>query len=406
MLPAVKRRASKSEYTDEDVELWTPGAVGERTTSDKRLRKAAREARAIAGDALGETAGILTSRVVRYLRPRTLAPQSKKREFVRKLPALILAAGLLVSLAACSPPVSNLASCDPVFPSGDNSNSVKVSGALGAEPEGRLPDPARGEVGQLTVAEHGEDAGDRAKIFPGQTVTYVATQYDTATGEPVASSGYEPENAITSIIGQSAGAGKDLLASILACTSVGDRVVVTSDVKSLYGDSYDAEAVPNGDQTVVFVYDVLAAYLGKANGWDQLPQAGFPSVVLAPNGTPGITVPAEDAPKDLRIATLKAGTGATVEDDDNVVLQYTGVVWESGEVFDSSWASEPGAPVTFNPGQVVNGFAEAIVGAKVGSQVIVVIPPGEEFGYPAESAPPAVGDGTMIFVIDILGIAK
>ena len=56
VLPAVKRRASKSEFTDEDVELWTPGAVGERTTSDKRLRKAAREARAIAGDALGESA--------------------------------------------------------------------------------------------------------------------------------------------------------------------------------------------------------------------------------------------------------------------------------------------------------------------------------------------------------------
>ena len=55
LLPAVKRRASKSEFTDEDVELWTPGAVGERTTSDKRLRKAAREARAIAGDALGES---------------------------------------------------------------------------------------------------------------------------------------------------------------------------------------------------------------------------------------------------------------------------------------------------------------------------------------------------------------
>lgn len=330
-----------------------------------------------------------------------------KREFVRKLPALILAAGLLVSLAACSPPVSNLASCDPVFPSGDNSNSVKVSGSFGDEPEVDFPTPLVAKSGELTIAEHDADAGDGAKIFPGQAVTYVATQYDTATGEPVASSGYEAENAITSIIGQGAGAGKDLLASTLACTSVGDRVVVTSDVKSLYGDSYDAEAVPNGDQTVVFVYDVLAAYLGKANGWDQLPQAGFPSVVLAPNGRPGITVPSEDAPKDLRIATLKAGTGATVKDDDNVVLHYTGVVWETGEVFDSSWASETEAPVTFNPGQVVNGFAEAIVGAKVGSQVIAVIPPGEEFGYPAGSAPAAVGEGnTMIFVIDILGIAK
>lgn len=48
VLPALKRRASKSDFSDEDVEAWTPGAVGERTSSDKRLRKTAREAQATA----------------------------------------------------------------------------------------------------------------------------------------------------------------------------------------------------------------------------------------------------------------------------------------------------------------------------------------------------------------------
>jgi tRNA (adenine57-N1/adenine58-N1)-methyltransferase len=51
VLPALKRRASKSEYSDEDVELWTPGALGERTASDKKLRKTAREAAAAAAKA-------------------------------------------------------------------------------------------------------------------------------------------------------------------------------------------------------------------------------------------------------------------------------------------------------------------------------------------------------------------
>ncbi len=50
VLPAQKRRASKSSYSDEDVELWTPGAVGERQITDKNLRKRVREAqRAAAG---------------------------------------------------------------------------------------------------------------------------------------------------------------------------------------------------------------------------------------------------------------------------------------------------------------------------------------------------------------------
>jgi len=51
------RRTSKTEYGDEDVELWTPGALGERVKSDKRMRKVAREARALADGAgveLGE----------------------------------------------------------------------------------------------------------------------------------------------------------------------------------------------------------------------------------------------------------------------------------------------------------------------------------------------------------------
>lgn len=49
--PEQKRRASKSSYGDEDVELWTPGAVGDRQITDKNLRKRVREAQKAAGGA-------------------------------------------------------------------------------------------------------------------------------------------------------------------------------------------------------------------------------------------------------------------------------------------------------------------------------------------------------------------
>ncbi len=48
VLPALKRRASKSDFSDEDVEVWTPGAVGERSTSAKALRRRGREAQSAA----------------------------------------------------------------------------------------------------------------------------------------------------------------------------------------------------------------------------------------------------------------------------------------------------------------------------------------------------------------------
>ena len=61
--PETQRRASKSSYGDDDVEIWTPGAVGDREITDKNLRKRIREAeraaegvrRAGAGDVAEET---------------------------------------------------------------------------------------------------------------------------------------------------------------------------------------------------------------------------------------------------------------------------------------------------------------------------------------------------------------
>src|SRR5690606_13395565 len=42
--PERKRRGNKTTYTDDDLELWTPGAVGDREITDRNLRKRVREA--------------------------------------------------------------------------------------------------------------------------------------------------------------------------------------------------------------------------------------------------------------------------------------------------------------------------------------------------------------------------
>ena len=54
--PEQKRRASKTSYGDEDVEAWTPGAVGDRKITDKNLRKRVREAQR-AAEGTREAAG-------------------------------------------------------------------------------------------------------------------------------------------------------------------------------------------------------------------------------------------------------------------------------------------------------------------------------------------------------------
>ena len=44
VLPETKRRVAKPEYSEEDVEAWTPGATGQRHASDKKIRKTVRQA--------------------------------------------------------------------------------------------------------------------------------------------------------------------------------------------------------------------------------------------------------------------------------------------------------------------------------------------------------------------------
>src|SRR5690606_28615797 len=53
VLPKPARRASKTEYGDEDVELWTPGALGVRDKTDQRIRRVVRDAKQLAERAKG-----------------------------------------------------------------------------------------------------------------------------------------------------------------------------------------------------------------------------------------------------------------------------------------------------------------------------------------------------------------
>jgi FKBP-type peptidyl-prolyl cis-trans isomerase len=106
------------------------------------------------------------------------------------------------------------------------------------------------------------------------------------------------------------------------------------------------------------------------------------------------------------ITDIKKGNGAVVEENNTVIVQYTGILWDQKTVFDSTW--ESGTPASFPAGPnqgLIPGFSEALVGHTVGSQVIAVIPP--DLGYGTKGIPQAgiPGNATLIFVVDILGTA-
>jgi len=319
----------------------------------------------------------------------------------RTASALVVTGALLASLAACSSPLGS-APCVPVVPTGDAAGYVDASGALGSPPEVDFPTPLSTDGAQQAVIA----AGEGAPINAGQIVDFQVSLFNGQDGELITASAYSDEDAP---LRRTAGSEIDLLAKALQCAVVDSSIAVTGTIEDVFGaGTLDPALGLADDDAVVMVLDVQAAYLGRATGVPQLGASGIPAVVTAPNGQPGVTIPDEEPPAELRSHTLLLGQGATIEEGDRVVLHYTGLLWSTKSIFDSSW--DRGAPATFtitsfenDPNGIVPGLADGLVGRTVGSQVIVVIPP--ELGYPAGQAPATIPDGsTMVFVVDILGI--
>jgi FKBP-type peptidyl-prolyl cis-trans isomerase len=321
---------------------------------------------------------------------------------VRKSVAVLVAAGFVAVTAGCSS-IAEPSSCDPISTPGDASALISATGAIGSAPEVSFPTPVLTETLQTSILSEGD--GD--VLYPGQTADIQASLYIGATGDQLTATDYDPSNPVRLTVGDETSA----MAQSLQCQTVGSRAATVLTVEEMYGAGQLDPSLGLADSdTLILVTDIGASYLGRADGALQSLKPGFPAVVTAPDGTPGITLPNEDAPTDLMITDTRTGDGATVEEGDKVIVHYTGVLWTEETVFDSSW--ERSQPSTFEAVEMTNGdpttglvpgLADALIGSTVGSQVIAVIPP--EFGYPEGSSPAAVPAGsTMVFVLDILGI--
>jgi peptidylprolyl isomerase len=318
----------------------------------------------------------------------------------RLLSSLAIAGVLTMALAACSSGTDGdtaSASCTPIS-AGENSEKVTVGGKLGEEPKVSFDKGLKvAETERQVVA-----AGKGRKAAEGDGVKFAFAVYNGRTGDKLEAAGYTEGEEIPLTISQDqAIAG---IVKSLQCSSEGERIVSVVPPADAFGDQGNATLDIEGTDTLVFVFDVFEVTeavepLEKADGEAQDPEPGLPTVELAEDGEPTITVPKTDPPTELEIAELKVGSGATVEDGDTVTVHYTGVLWKDGSVFDSSWAS--GAPVSFATTGVIPGFGKALVGQKVGSQVIAVIPPAEGYGE-AGSGEKITGTDTLVFVIDIL----
>ncbi|CAN5258734.1 FKBP-type peptidyl-prolyl cis-trans isomerase [soil metagenome] len=314
---------------------------------------------------------------------------------------IALAGVVALSLVACSSSSTDAAAACTPTKSGTASAKIDVKGKFGKSPTVTFSTPLKSTKTQRTVEIKGSSTGKTAVSGSAVTINYAV--YNATSGKEIDTTGFGKSKAQplqldkTSIIPG--------LYKAVKCATPGTRITSVIPPVDAFGTTGQTSLGVAATDSIVFVIDVQTVKapvkaLSKANGTPVAAKKGYPTVKLAKSGEPTIAVPKTTAPTKLMITDLKKGSGATVKTGASVTVQYTGVIWDTGKVFDSSWTS--GTPATFTTTQVVTGFGKALVGQKVGSQVIAVIPPDEGYGTTGQSAAGISGTDTLVFVIDIL----
>jgi len=196
------------------------------------------------------------------------------------------------------------------------------------------------------------------------------------------------------------------LSKALIGQKIGSRVLAVIPPADAFGATGNSEIGVGATDTVVFVVDMLKAFDNTAGSTGKQTYSGggaLPTVKAGAAGaSPTITIPKTAAPKTLEVKDLIKGTGPKVTKGQFLVVQYTGVIWRTGKVFDSSWSRKEPFGTPIGEGQVIPGWDTGLVGQTVGSRVMLVIPPADGYGKTGSSAAGINGTDTLVFVVDIV----
>jgi peptidylprolyl isomerase len=243
-------------------------------------------------------------------------------------------------------------------------------------------------------------AGTGDVLKKGETITFDYVLVNGRTGKEIQTS---YGSSAAALVLDSAKTNKQLVKSLTG-TNVGSRVLVAIAPKDGLAKKLKSASVKASD-TLLFVLDVKSVRtpLERATGEPVAPVDGLPTVALASDGKPTITIPSgATAPTSLVVQPLIKGTGPVVQSGQTITVHYTGVIWDTGKQFDSSWDRKQSADFTIGQGSVIAGWDEGLVGQTVGSQVLLVVPPDKGYGSSGSSSAGIKGTDTLVFVVDIL----
>ncbi|WP_406728362.1 FKBP-type peptidyl-prolyl cis-trans isomerase [Streptomyces sp. GD-15H] len=330
---------------------------------------------------------------------------------MRRRSLLIAVPAGLVTLAACGDGESDSSkaseSASPSAPDASAAPSPKIV-------DGPLPAITKGvKFGEKPTVEKG--SGEPSKDLAVKTVIagggktiaendfvvahYLGQVWNTA---KVFDNSYDRKSPLAIQLAQ--GSIIDGWRYALTGKKTGSRVEMAVPPTWGYGTQGNEQAGIKGTDTLVFVVDVQDAFNAKssAKGTEVAQDdTGLPKVGTNTDGkAPTIEVPDAAAPKKLVSSYVLEGDGPEVGAEDSVLVQYKGVLWDGGKEFDSTYSRKQ--LTSFSLQQVVKGWAQGLTGKKVGSRVLIVIPPELGYGDNPPQGSDIKKDSTLVFTVDIL----
>jgi len=310
---------------------------------------------------------------------------------------LLLVPVLVLALAGCG---SSSSSSSSSATAANPLDAVSITGDVGTKPQVEWKDKFTATDVQTTTLTKGDGdtiaAGDQV-----QAQIWIGNGFN----QKEAYSTYDQGGAQTLTLNDQL---SPVFADAIKGASVGSRIVVTAPADKLVGEGGNADLGIGNKDPLLVVIDLLSKPKPPLDG----PQGkAQPSPAWAPKlVTKGDKVTSLDFAKTpkpdgkLHSAVLIQGTGATVKKGQSITVNYLGQVYQAKQPFDESYTKQP-ASFGIGTGQVIPGWDKTLVGQKVGSRVVLAIPPEEGYGKQGQPQAGIKGTDTLYFVVDILGAA-
>jgi peptidylprolyl isomerase len=202
---------------------------------------------------------------------------------------------------------------------------------------------------------------------------------------------------------------EQLFQDIFDGATYGSRVVAVTNASAVFGENVEGNSLGVGaTDALVIVADLIEKQAVAPEPTSDQPEDAEPDTqpkIVEEGGNPvgldfeGLDEPELDAP--VQRVVLTEGDGAALEASDTISVNYLGSVYDAEEPFDESFSR--GTPLESPLGGLIQGWTIGLTGVKVGSRVLLQIPPA--FGYGAQGSPPSIpGNATLWFVIDVLEV--